>query len=45
LKNKTPSDILAVEVQSAIAICNEITGEETTQEIIDEVFSNFCIGK
>lgn len=45
LKNKTPSDILAVEVQSAITICNEITGEETTQEIIDEVFSNFCIGK
>ncbi|MDQ5943868.1 MAG: tRNA modification GTPase, partial [Patescibacteria group bacterium] len=45
LKNKTPSDILAVEVQSSIVICNEITGEETTQEIIDEVFSNFCIGK
>ena len=45
LTNKTPSDILTVELQSAITICNEITGEEVTQEVIDEVFSNFCIGK
>lgn len=45
LINNTPSDIVAIELQSAITICNEITGEEATQEVIDEVFSNFCIGK
>ena len=45
LTTSTPSDIVAIELQSAITICNEITGEETTQEVIDEVFSNFCIGK
>lgn len=45
LTDNTPADILTVELQSAISICNEITGEESTQEIIDEVFSNFCIGK
>lgn len=45
LQNQTPADILAVELQSTISICNEITGEEVTQEVIDEVFSNFCIGK
>lgn len=45
LLDQTPADILAVELQSAITICNQITGEEVTQEIIDEVFSNFCIGK
>lgn len=45
LISSTPVDIVAVELQSAITICNEITGEEVTQEVIDEVFSNFCIGK
>lgn len=45
LQQNTPADILSVELQSSIRICNEITGEEATEEIINQVFSNFCIGK
>lgn len=42
---KTPPDIILVEYQKAISICNSLTGEEVTQEIINKVFSDFCIGK
>lgn len=45
LKKNIPSDIVLVEYQKAISICNQLTGEEATQEIIDHVFTNFCIGK
>lgn len=45
LKDNTPADIVLVEYQKAIGICNQLTGEEATQEIIDHVFTNFCIGK
>jgi len=42
---QTPADIILVEYQNAISICNSLTGEEVTQEIINKVFSDFCIGK
>ena len=42
---KTPPDIVLVEYQKAISICNSLTGESVTQEVIDKVFSDFCIGK
>lgn len=45
LKNNLPADIILVEYQKAITLCNQLTGEEVTQEIIDHVFANFCIGK
>ncbi len=45
LKNNTPADILLVDYQNAISTCNKLTGENVTQEIIDHVFANFCIGK
>ncbi len=45
LENKTPTDIILVEYQNAISICNQLTGEDVTQEVIDHVFANFCIGK
>lgn len=45
LTHTTPPDIVLVEYQKALTICSSITGEEVTQEIIDEVFANFCIGK
>ena len=41
----TPSDIILVEYQKALGICNNLTGEDVTKEIIDKVFTDFCIGK
>lgn len=38
-------EIIAEEVDSAISGLGELTGEITTQDILDRIFSEFCIGK
>jgi tRNA modification GTPase len=40
-----PVDLLAVEVQSALDYLGDITGLTTPDEVLDAVFSRFCIGK
>ena len=40
-----PVDLLAVEVQSALDSLGDITGLTTPDEVLDTVFSQFCIGK
>ncbi|MGB9735198.1 MAG: tRNA uridine-5-carboxymethylaminomethyl(34) synthesis GTPase MnmE [bacterium] len=38
-------EIIAEEVDGAIAELGELTGEITSQDILDKIFSEFCIGK
>ena len=38
-------DLLAVDVQSALDHLGDIVGVTTPEEVLDEVFSRFCIGK
>ncbi len=38
-------EIIAEEVDSALAALKELTGEITTEDILDKIFSEFCIGK
>ena len=38
-------DLLAVEVQSVLDYLGDITGLTTPDEVLDTVFSQFCIGK
>jgi len=45
LKNKVPEDFLAIDIRQAIHYLGEITGEITTDEILANIFRNFCIGK
>ena len=40
-----PADIIAVDVQLAIDHLGTVTGTLTTEDILDRVFSEFCIGK
>jgi tRNA modification GTPase len=40
-----PADIQAGEVAVAIAALGEITGENATEDLLDTIFSRFCIGK
>jgi tRNA modification GTPase len=40
-----PYDILGVRLETATAVLGEITGEIAPQEILDKIFSHFCIGK
>ena len=40
-----PSDLLAEDLRAALASLGSITGEITTDEVLGEIFSRFCIGK
>lgn len=40
-----PTDLLAVDVRTALYAVGEITGEHISEAVLDEIFSRFCIGK
>lgn len=40
-----PQDMLAIDIQQAIEDLGEITGQTVSQEIVDRIFHNFCLGK
>ena len=39
------ADLFAMDLKSALLALGEITGEVFTDTILDDIFSNFCIGK
>ncbi len=45
LRDHAPVDLLAIEVQSALDYLGDITGLTTTEDVLDVIFSKFCIGK
>ena len=45
MKNNISGDLLSVDLNSAIQSLGEITGEINTDDILGNVFQNFCIGK
>ena len=45
LENSVPSDIIAIFIKDILESLGEITGEEVTENIINEIFSKFCLGK
>ncbi len=40
-----PLEIVALELRSGLDALGEITGETTTEEVLDSIFSQFCLGK
>lgn len=42
---KTPHEYLAVELREALDAIGEILGITTPEDILNKIFSNFCIGK
>jgi len=40
-----PADLIAVDVQDAMDYLAEIAGTITHEEVLDQIFSQFCIGK
>jgi len=40
-----PPDLVAVDVQDALDHLGEVTGAVTTEDVLDRIFSEFCIGK
>jgi tRNA modification GTPase len=45
LKDGMPLEIMAVDMNEGLAALGEITGETATEEILDRIFSQFCLGK
>ena len=45
LLNESPTDIIAIDIRESLHYLGEITGEVTTEEVLANVFSKFCIGK
>jgi tRNA modification GTPase len=45
LQVNLPPDLLAIEVQSALDHLSDIIGETTTEDILDMIFTRFCLGK
>jgi tRNA modification GTPase len=45
LDENLPEDLIAIDIRHAIHYLGEITGEITSDEILGNIFKNFCIGK
>lgn len=45
ITSSLPTDIIAAEIRAASFHLSEITGEITTSDILENIFSKFCIGK
>jgi tRNA modification GTPase len=45
LKEDQPLDVLAVDLKEVLDALGEITGEVTSRDILNQIFSNFCVGK
>jgi tRNA modification GTPase len=45
MKTGLSSDLLAQDIRQVLHYLGEITGEVTTDEILGNIFSKFCIGK
>ena len=45
LNNNISGDFLAMDIRQALYHIGEITGEISTDDLLDNIFSNFCIGK
>lgn len=45
LKSQLSEEFLALEIKEAIEHLDEVTGQRLGEEVLNRIFSNFCIGK
>ena len=45
MSNNMPLDIVAISIKEILEDLGSITGDEVSEDIIEEIFSKFCLGK
>ncbi|WP_372793890.1 tRNA uridine-5-carboxymethylaminomethyl(34) synthesis GTPase MnmE [Lutibacter sp.] len=45
IENNISTDLFSIDVRQALFNLGEITGEVTTEDLLGNIFANFCIGK
>ena len=45
IEANTSTDLFAIDIRQALFHLGEITGEVTTEDLLGNIFANFCIGK
>ena len=45
IDNEVPGDLLSIDLKNVVDCIGEITGEISNDEMLGNIFSNFCIGK
>jgi tRNA modification GTPase len=45
LDDKIPTDLLALNIRHCLHYISEITGDISNEDVLDFIFSKFCIGK
>jgi tRNA modification GTPase len=45
LQDRMPHEVLLLDLYIALKALNSVTGETTVEDILNNIFSNFCIGK
>ncbi|MBQ9246025.1 tRNA uridine-5-carboxymethylaminomethyl(34) synthesis GTPase MnmE [bacterium] len=44
-QNKEIQDLISIDIKSAVMFISEVSGEVITDDILNNIFDNFCIGK
>lgn len=45
IQSGVPADLMAIDIRQALYYFGEITGQVTNDELLGNIFANFCIGK
>jgi tRNA modification GTPase len=43
--NKLPVDFITIDIKGSIVALGEVTGELVSDEVINSIFDQFCVGK